>query len=94
MSALLLLYRQGGQTQEVPFVCSDGHLLEAIEQLADYVAVAGLRESLWETIAGERLGVILSQKTKISEMAGTIAQLKEWAEMFGTPDILQEVAGG
>ena len=92
MSALLLLYKQGGMTQEVPFVCKDGQLVEAIEQLAEYLYAAGQGDSLWETVAGERLNVILTQRQKMNEMANTIAQLKEWAEMFA-PEALREAVG-
>ena len=85
MSALLLIHRDGGTVTNIPFVYKDGEMMQAIEEVADYIAGAGLVDSLWEGIAADRLGIILRQNVKLKEAEDVIAELKEWSAFVGHP---------
>lgn len=64
----MLIYRNHeGQSVNVPFVFGDGQLPEAVDYIADYITVNDLGNHFWESVAAERLGVILRQQVALSD---------------------------
>lgn len=86
MSALILVHRdQDGRTVTVPFAMHDGQMLMAVESIADYLAGAGLFDSFWESVAVDRLRVILEQRQEIHELREAMRSLPLRELVAGAP---------
>ena len=85
MSALIVILKTPKKTDTVRFTYEDGQLMPAIELLATSLMALGAPESVHETIAADRLALILKQQAVIREQAETIAELKEWAAFMSPP---------
>ena len=86
VSSFLLLYKQDGRpVEQVPFVSKDGHMIDAIQNIAAHITDMGIAELFYEKIAGDRLEIILDQQITIRDQAKEIAELKEWAAFVSPP---------
>lgn len=86
MSSFLLLYRQNGRpVEQVPFVSRDGHMIEAIQDIAAHITDCSISDLFYEKIAGDRLAIILDQQMTIRDLTKEVAELKEWAAFVSPP---------
>ena len=88
MSAFLLLWKEDGRkVEQVPFVTREGHMIEAIKEIAAHITDVGIAELFYEKVAGDRLEIILNQEQKLRELEAVIADLRIIADLSGYPTL-------